>query len=189
MTNNEVHDIHDGKFTFFWDGPFSQWYHSEFVIESGNKIGSYDYGSIRFVTTEQYMMFKKASLFEDHATATLILQAVHPRDQKRLGRSVMNFEPEVWEQECGKIVYDGNYAKFTQNPNLYRELMATGDSILVEASPYDKIWGIGLSEEVARITPVNQWQGTNWLGEVLTSLRDDLRAEERNRLQALEIDL
>lgn len=187
--NNEQHDIHDGQFTFFYDGPFSQWYHSEFTIDKGNKIGAYDYGVITFVTAEQYMMFKKAALFEDHGTATLILQAIHPRDQKRLGRGVMNFDKDVWEQECGKIVYDGNYAKFTQNSNLYRELMATGNTILVEASPYDTIWGIGLSEEVARVTPVKDWKGTNWLGEVLTCVRDDLKAEARNRLQSVGIEL
>jgi ribA/ribD-fused uncharacterized protein len=188
--NTQQESIHeDGKFHFFWNGVFSQWHPSEFVIESGNKVGNYDYGSITFNCAEQYMMFKKAALFGDKHAASLILQATDPKVQKKLGREVQNFDVAVWEQECGKIVYDGNYAKFTQNPSLYRELMNTGNAILVEASPYDTVWGIGLDEATAKVTPVNEWKGTNWLGEVLTQLKLDLEWEEEKRLQSVAIEI
>lgn len=153
----------NSNYTFFWSGPFSQWYESKFI-----KNG------IKFNTAEQYMMYNKATLFDDFDIAEKILKTNNPKIQKGLGRQVSNFNLDVWNQNAKRVVYEGNYCKFTQNPDLLQKLLSTEGTILVEASPFDSIWGIGLSEDVARITPPEQWKGTNWLGEVLTQLRDDL---------------
>ena len=152
------------EYEFFWSGPFSQWYGSRFVIDG-----------IPFVTAEQWMMFGKAKLFGDDDIAAKILLTTNPKEQKAIGRQVKNFNAKIWDDYAKTIVYEGNYAKFTQNPKLLVILMDTKYKILVEASPYDKIWGIGMGEEQAKITPANKWLGTNWLGEVLTQLRNDLK--------------
>jgi ribA/ribD-fused uncharacterized protein len=156
----------DKKYTFFWKdaSPFSQWHKVGFTIDG-----------VHFKTAEHYMMWKKAMLFGDADSAEKVLKAGHPSDAKKLGRGVKNFDRYEWEQNCKRFVYDGNYAKFTQNEALKKKLMDTGDTLLVEASPYDAIWGIGLTEEEAKKLPESQWPGTNWLGEILTQLRDNLK--------------
>lgn len=156
------------NYHFFWNGPFSQWHYSKFKDTEGKQ----------FVTAEQYMMYHKALTFGDTEIAEQIMKTYIPSVQKGLGRQVKNFNPDTWNTVAKTIVYRGNKYKFTQNEHLLKELMATADKTLVEASPYDTIWGIGLSEDVAIITPPAEWKGTNWLGEVLTQLRDDLRAEK-----------
>lgn len=155
------------NYHFFWNGPFSQWYPSKFKDDSGRK----------FITAEQYMMYHKAMVFSDIEIAEKIMKAGTPKEQKALGRQVKNFNTDTWNAVAKTIVYQGNKYKFTQNEHLLAELMSTADKLLVEASPYDRIWGIGLDELSAAITPPEQWQGTNWLGEVLTQLKNDLRAE------------
>lgn len=155
------------KYVFFWGGPFSQWYPSNFEIDG-----------VKFTHAEQYMMYKKAMMFSDANTAEEILKAKHPRDQKALGRKVKNFVKEDWEANCKRFVYDANRAKFTQNPKLLKVLLSTGNKELVEASPEDKIWGIGLHEKDPRCLDKNQWQGTNWLGEAITKVREDLLNEK-----------
>jgi ribA/ribD-fused uncharacterized protein len=153
------------KFVFFWGNksPFSNWHSAVFEIHG-----------IRFNCSEQYMMYKKAMLFEDVETAKKIVATTNPAKQKALGRQVKNFEQETWEQHCKQIVYEANYAKFTQNENLLKALFKTKGSTLVEASPVDFIWGIGLAESDPRAKDRSQWRGKNWLGEVLTKLRNDL---------------
>lgn len=151
------------KFTFFWSGPFSQWYPSEFTVD-GKK----------FVCAEQFMMYKKAEFFGDMETAEKIMQTLDPKIQKALGRKVRGFDVDGWNKNAKAFVYTGNYNKFTQNPNLMKKLFDTKGTTLVEASPYDTIWGIGLREDDLNALDRNKWRGTNWLGEVLTSLREDL---------------
>lgn len=155
------------KFTFFWkkDSPFSQWHdnHSVFYLEG-----------IKFYCTEQYMMYCKAMLFGDYKTAEKMKQKEHPNNYKKWGREVKNFDKELWEKNCKQIVYRGNFAKFTQNARLLNELFNTKGTTLVEASPYDTIWGIGLKEDDQRAHSRDTWLGTNWLGEILTELREDL---------------
>lgn len=151
------------RFTFFWNGPFSQWESAEFEIDG-----------ITYNCAEQYMMACKAKLFGDEDTLASIMEAEHPRDQKKLGRRVNNFDAEQWNSRAWDIVYDGNYAKFTQNSEFLEKLMATRGTTLVEASPYDCIWGIGMAEGDKGIEDRDNWRGTNWLGEVLTNLREDL---------------
>lgn len=157
------------KYTFFWqtESPFSQWHSSLFEVNG-----------VRFKTAEHYMMWKKAMVFGDTDIAAEVIKSVHPRDTKALGRKVKGFDKDTWEQVCRTVVYEGNHAKFTQNEKLRKALMETGDTLLVEASPYDAIWGIGLKEADAKKIPAKDWPGTNWLGEVLTKLREDLKKED-----------
>ncbi len=155
------------RFTFFWQSgsPFSQWHPSEFVVEGK-----------RFVCAEQYMMYGKAVLFGDLEVAQRILASKSPKTQKALGRKVQGFDEKLWRRERERIVYEGNHAKFTQDEALLKALLATAGTELVEASPTDRIWGVGLSQEDPRIQNPSQWRGENLLGKVLTRLREDLLA-------------
>ncbi len=153
--------------TFFFteSSPFSQWYRCSFEVDGR-----------RFNCAEQFMMHGKALLFDDAETAAKILTADHPRDHKALGRKVKGFDDTAWKRERETIVMTGNRAKFTQNAELKRQLLATKGTTLVEASPYDKIWGIGLGAEDPRAQDPTQWKGQNLLGKILTALRDELAA-------------
>jgi ribA/ribD-fused uncharacterized protein len=155
-------------FTFFFTeaSPFSQWYRSTFTVEGQ-----------AFSCAEQYMMFGKAQLFGDAAIAAEILAADHPRQHKALGRKVKPFDDATWRRGREAIVMTGNRAKFTQSPALLAQLLATRGTTLVEASPYDKIWGIGLAASDPRAADPAQWKGQNLLGKILTALRDELLAQ------------
>ena len=155
------------RFTFFWqpESPFSQWHPSEFVVEGK-----------RFVCAEQYMMHGKAVLFGDLAVAERILASISPKMHKALGRKVSGFDEQLWRNERERIVYEGNHAKFTLNAELLKALLATAGTELVEASPLDRIWGVGLKAEDPRIQDPALWRGQNLLGKVLTRLREDLLA-------------
>jgi ribA/ribD-fused uncharacterized protein len=107
-------------------------------------------------------------------SANLIMQTSNPRRQQELGRAVTGFDEATWNAVARDIVYQGNYGKFTQNVDLHKRLLDTHPTLLVEASPIDRIWGIGLSESDALLIPPEEWPGTNWLGQVLTLLREDL---------------
>ena len=119
------------------------------------------------------MMAQKALLFKDRETLALVMEATLPAEQKKLGKQVRNFDKEKWNMVARDIVYKGSHAKFTQNPKMLEALLATDGTLLVETSPYDVIWGIGLNDLDA--IAGKSWRGTNWLGEVLTKLREDLR--------------
>lgn len=162
-------------FTFFWDGPFSQWEPACFTLDG-----------IEYNCAEQYMMAEKARLFGDDDTLEQILEAEDPATQKALGRVVDGFDPDVWEEEedngmprCWNIVWRGNMAKFSQNPHLLRELLETEGTSLAEASPEDAIWGIGLAADDPAATDRASWPGLNWLGEVLDDVRACLAAGQR----------
>lgn len=152
------------KFFYFWSGPFSQWAKSPFVI-NGEKYNC----------AEQYMMAEKARVFKDWATEQKIMSADTPDLQKSLGRMVRPFDEQVWFSVAKRIVYTGNYFKFTQNKKYFDELLDTDGYTLVEASPVDRLWGIGLAENDERARSRDTWQGKNWLGEILTNLREDLK--------------
>jgi ribA/ribD-fused uncharacterized protein len=122
------------------------------------------------------MMHGKALLFDDQEVAAQILAADHPRQHKALGRKVKRFDDAAWKREREAIVRAGNRAKFTQNAELRELLFATQGTTLVEASPYDKIWGIGLAASDPRAQDPAQWKGQNLLGRILTALRDELIA-------------
>ncbi len=157
-------------FTFFFTdaSPFSQWYRCAFTVD-GQAFGC----------AEQFMMHGKAMLFGDAKTAAAILAADHPRDHKALGRKVTPFDDATWKGARERIVKTGNRAKFTQNAELRALLVATRGTTLVEASPYDRIWGIGLAATDPRAQDPATWRGQNLLGKILTDLRDELLAEAR----------
>lgn len=157
---------------YFLTGPFSQWHPSEFMASLDP-----DGRPMRFSHAEQYMMAGKALLFGDHDVLKRIMDAAHPRDQKELGRAVRGFDPEVWNQHAMDIVYRGNIAKFSQDEDLRDHLLATGDKHLVEGAWYDRVWGVGIAWDDDRILDATNWQGTNWLGEVLMRVRSQLRAD------------
>lgn len=153
------------KFTFFWHtaSPFSQWHPADFIVNG-----------LQYTSAEQYMMHQKALLFGDLKIAEQIMSTNSASVQKKLGRQVKGFDQTVWEAECQRIVYEGNQAKFTQNEELLEALLATRGTTLVEASPDDRIWGVGLAEDNPRIRNRSTWRGTNWLGEILTRLREEI---------------
>ena len=151
------------RFTFFWSGPFSQWHPCRFVIDG-----------LTYNCAEQFMMAEKARLFGDVAAERQIMAAAKPSDQKSAGRKVRGFSDEVWLSRARDIVYRANWAKFSQNPKLFSRLMATRGTTLVEASPLDSLWGIGLAETDPNAQDRSAWMGQNWLGEVLTQVREDL---------------
>jgi len=148
------------EFTLFWNGIFSQWHACKFKVDG-----------IEYNSAEQYMMYSKARLMGNTKYEELIMNTKHPREQKKLGREIPDFDIKEWNIIAKDKVFIANYAKFTQNSNLLAELMYTRGTTLVEASPYDKIWGIGLKEDDPRALDRNTWQGTNWLGDVLTKVR------------------
>jgi ribA/ribD-fused uncharacterized protein len=152
------------NFVFFWGGTYSQWMPSVFKIDG-----------VEYNCAEQYMMAKKALLFNDFESLSKIMGTSDPREQKALGKKVSGFDKKMWETYCRKYVYDGNYAKFTQNPKMLKELMATGDKEIVEASPEDTIWGIGMHSNDPDILNKTKWKGTNWLGEAIMEVREAIR--------------
>ena len=161
----------DTKVIYFWGHTpnpkkmtaacFSQWYDCYFEVEG-----------VQYHTTEQYMMASKARLFGDDDVCQEIMKATNPREYKALGRKIKNFNSQTWDEHKYEIVVEGNKAKFSQNQVLKEFLISTEDAILVEASPYDKIWGIGLDKETAMKGTVEQWQGENLLGCALMEVRD-----------------
>lgn len=158
--------IETDDFVLFWNPPcpFSQWTPSRFVVE-GEAFGC----------AEQFMMAAKARLFGDEATRARILAATEPGEQKALGREVSGFDQATWERERFGIVVRGNEAKFAQNPAMLAALLATGERRLVEASPYDRIWGIGLGATDPRALDPAEWRGLNLLGQALEEVRRRLR--------------
>lgn len=146
---------------FFNGGDFlSNFYRSPFVVNG-----------IRYSCNEQYIMAQKALLFGDIDACNNILACTSPHDMKQYGRRVKNFDEKIWLENRDKILYDGLYAKFTQNKILYENLKKTGIKTLVEASPYDKIYGVGLAENDPKILDENNWRGENLLGYTLMRVR------------------
>jgi ribA/ribD-fused uncharacterized protein len=142
---------------------FSQWF----------EIG-FDIDDIHYPTAEHYMMAEKARLFDDQSTLAKIMAVKHPHAAKKLGRAVQNFRPELWEAQRFDIVTSGNLAKFSQHHNLRKFLIDTGDRILVEASPIDKIWGTGLAADSPDAEQPDRWPGLNLLGFALMAVRSQL---------------
>lgn len=155
MTTNE--------FVFFYGGIYSQWYRHDMEIDG-----------VVYNCAEQYMMAMKALTFEDNYTHALIMDSTNPSDQKAAGRLVRGFKADVWNKVAKDFVFKANLAKFS-DPNLRQQLMDTGDREIVEASPTDKIWGIGLGMGDKNLTDKTKWQGTNWLGECIMDVREALR--------------
>jgi len=162
------------KYLFFWGhqpgpdetigaGCLSQWWPAPFTVDD-----------VTYPTAEHYMMHHKARLFRDEATAARILTAPHPKAAKNLGRQVHGFDDTTWNTHRYDIVTAASTAKFSQNPSLRDYLLRTGDRILVEASPLDRIWGIGLAADDPRATSPTHWRGLNLLGFALMHTRTSL---------------
>lgn len=128
---------------------------------------------LTFNSAEQFMMYGKAKLFGDNEIAGKILNSKNVREQKSLGRKVKNFDLETWNKNALDIVYRGNKAKFEQNTEYLELLLLTKGTTIVEASPTDNVWGIGLTADNIDANDILKWKGTNWLGIVLTELRQD----------------
>lgn len=139
---------------------FSQWWPSSFHI-----------GEQEFPTAEHFMMHCKAVLFDDKEIAEKILSTESCREVKKLGRRVQNFDSQLWQEHRFAVVLRGNLAKFSQNENLKHYIMSTGEKIIVEASPTDTIWGIGMDEKQARQSSPAEWDGLNLLGFALMRTR------------------
>ena len=157
------------KFLFFWGhqtpgrGYLSQWWPSPFTVDG-----------VTYRTAEHYMMAGKARLFGDEETAAAVIAASHPRRAKDLGRRVRNFDEETWRNHRVAIVTRANEAKFAKHEELRDYLAGTGDRVLVEASPLDRVWGIGLAADDPRAEQVASWRGENLLGFALMAVRESL---------------
>jgi len=167
------------EYTFFWKNksPFSQWYGSWMNKNNETYDGSFIVGEFKYKTAEHYMMAEKALLFKDFETRHKILKETHPREVKKLGRLINNFNQEKWDEYKEEIVYQGNYVKFTQHKDLRRKLLNTNDTKLVEASPLDPIWGIGLDEIEAKELDEKYWPGQNLLGKALMRVREQIKLD------------
>lgn len=157
---------------FFWkvdeeNGWLSNWYQSKFVIDD-----------FEYLHVEQYMMSRKAKLFHDSAAYTAILRATDPHECKKLGKGVKPFDPSLWDIKKYEIVKKGNRAKYEQNPALKQKLLDTGNAVLAEASPRDRIWGIALDAAAAARKDPSVWPGQNLLGRILMELRDEFRSAD-----------
>lgn len=154
------------EFTLFWQNrsPFSNWYPSIFTHDG-----------ITFTRGEQYMMFRKAVMFEDKETATAIMSTDNPKEQKELGRLVKNYNEAAWSAVREKVMVAGLFEKFNQIPKLKEALLATGDTIIAEASPYDLVWGIGFTADQPEAVDQAKWRGQNLLGKVLMKVRNEIK--------------
>lgn len=148
---------------------FSQWYPIPFTEYFGNDLET----KLDYCSTEQYMMAHKALLFGDALNYEKIMNTTNPAAIKKYGRLIKGFDPDTWDDCKLDIVTKGNRLKFNQNAPLLSRLMETGNKILVEASPYDAIWGIGLSANQAISMHPSQWPGSNLLGQALMTVRDE----------------
>lgn len=131
--------------------------------------------NLTYSCVEQYIMAQKALLFEDLEAFEAIMLANQPTNMKKIGRKVKNFSDQIWLLNRDRILAEGIKAKFEQNKNLLDQLLATGSRTLVEASPYDIIYGVGLSEKNDQILDKTNWKGTNLLGQKLVNVRLKLR--------------
>lgn len=157
-------------YVFFYGGIYSQWHHAPMVIDGR-----------QYNCCEQWMMAQKAMLFGDADALARIMATPRPDVQKEIGKKVKKFDDASWVAVCQKIVYDGNMAKFTQHAALREQLLATGEAAIVEASPTDTRWGIGLAVNDPRVWDPKEWRGTNWLGNAIMRVRKELQADAQSQ--------
>lgn len=157
---DKITDTH----VYFWNSVLSNWAEAEF-----------EYKGQHFYNSEQAFMWEKANCFNDKKIADEILETLSPKTAKYLGRSIKNYDESVWEQERGTIMFEVCLAKFSQNSSLKRDLLSTGDKTIVEGSPFDKVWGVGLHWDDDKILDEKNWRGENLLGKVLMQVRNKLR--------------
>ena len=119
-------------------------------------------------------MAKKAILFNDNETFYKIIECKTPAEAKKLGREVKNYNDSIWLENRFEIVKNGNIHKFSQNKDLLQFLLNSDEQIIVEASPVDSIWGIGMASDHKDINNPEKWIGLNLLGFALMEVRDEL---------------
>ncbi|MFF4601202.1 NADAR family protein [Streptomyces sp. NPDC001339] len=164
------------KYVHFWGhsprrdgslGPscFSQWWPAPFTVDG-----------VTYATAEHWMMAGKARLFDDTEAEQRAIAAGHPQQAKNAGRMVRGFDEETWRRHRFGLVVEGSVHKFGGHPELREFLLGTGSRVLVEASPLDRIWGIGLAADDVRATDPERWRGLNLLGFALMEARRRLRA-------------
>ncbi|MFE9252305.1 NADAR family protein [Streptomyces sp. NPDC007088] len=164
------------KYLFFWghrqrvDGRLdksclSQWWPTPFRV-----------GEREYATAEHWMMAEKARLFGDLASERAALAAPTPAQAKIAGRLVRDFDERTWHRERFRIVVEGSVHKFSSHPGLLAFLLGTGDRVLVEASPLDRVWGIGLAADDPRAQEPEEWRGPNLLGFALMAARQSLKS-------------
>jgi len=165
------------RFLFFWghtprheDVPdrscLSQWFPSPFELDG-----------ILYLTAEHWMMAEKARLFGDREAEEKVLSCMEPGEAKKRGREIRGFDGETWYQKRFEIVVRGNLAKFSQHVRLRDFLCSTGTQVLVEASPVDTIWGVGLAADHADASAPSRWRGLNLLGFALMEVRELLQGD------------
>ena len=168
------HSVTKGNFTLFYSSksPFSNFYKCNFNID----------GKDFYCCSEQYFMHQKAMFFKDYQSAELILNCKSPSQMKRLGRRVKHFSDNEWKLVCRSVMKRALWEKFSQT-NLAVTLLATTGTEMVEASPSDCRWGVGLSIDDPRILDKKLWRGENWLGVLLDEVRGDLAKYIDNNFQ------
>lgn len=132
-------------------------------------------GGVRYFCCEQFMMAEKARTFRDRDAEQRIMNSSSPIEIQTIGREVRNYDETTWNNVCRDVVLEGNFAKYTQNRELRAKLLETGDKCMVEASPQDSRWGVGLRETDPRIHDPRHWKGTNWLGHAINTVRQLIR--------------
>ena len=162
------------KYHFFWGGIFSNWYKASFEVREEDVM-------MTFNCVEQYMMYKKAKLFMDTESIYKIMATSDPREHKKFGRKVKNFDPLEWDKIKYGVVYIGVFSKFSQNDGLRQKLYTIDCNRFVEASPFDRVWGIGYDEDNAlHPNNITNW-GENLLGNIITEVRVALYKIESSR--------
>ena len=170
-------------YVMFWrphegNGILSQWYDSTFTVEG-----------VEYSHAEMYMMAEKCKLMGDEETRQQILQCRHdPSKQQKLGRMVANWDEDLWLANREEVVYQASLAKFSQNSDLKAFLMQTDDAVLVEASPSDRVWGIGMKRTDYNATNEREWRGQNLLGKCLMRARETIRQEEEKAQAAAKLE-
>lgn len=167
------------EFIFFWGhtvkdrtnptpGVFSQWFESEFTDDDGNV----------YPTAEHWMMAKKALCFEDDETFKKVLEDPFPNNVKRYGRQIKNYDDKKWSSTRYHVVVDGSVRKFTSQDILKQYLLSTDNKVIVEASPYDRVWGIGYDvPEAKQLSGPDKWDGQNLLGYALMEAREIIKKD------------
>lgn len=169
MTKTTPWEYEDDNVVLFWGGILSNWLVINFEVDG-----------VKYTSVEQHMMAEKARHFSDTSSLSKIMAEHNPRQQKLFGRHILNFDADEWKDVCVERCYPGIKAKFAQNESIKQLLLSTGTKRIAEASPYDRIWGIGLSPTDVRARDEANWQGANLLGEILMLVREELRDGNSN---------
>jgi len=180
LINEHVNNPEQLKYVFFWghtqkdentidNACFSQWFPSPFYVDD-----------ILYKTAEHWMMAGKARLFGDDHYLQAILDSEKPGQAKAFGRKIKGFDQDTWIDHASSIVIQGNVEKFLKHPDMKQHLLNTGNKILVEASPLDFIWGIGMGKNHKDLMDPTKWRGKNLLGFALMEARDIIRTKEKS---------